>query len=43
MLRLIFSVYIFLYIFQNFANASDIPIIVIAPSKTSQSYSTFVS
>jgi len=40
MSKIIFLIFTFLYIFQNFIYAKDVPIIVIAPSKISQSYST---
>ena len=40
MSKIIYLILIFLYIFQNFVNAQDIPVIVIAPSKKPQSIST---
>ncbi len=40
MSKIIFFAYIFFFIFKNFVYASDIPVIVIAPSKSPQSYST---
>ena len=40
MVKIIFFICIFLNTFQSFVNASDIPIIVIAPSKKPQSIST---